>query len=118
VLDGFADAVGGRTQKCRLPKHPTKPYRLAHDAGSAHGRTALPDKMKQLTPLQVLLALMQRELEAGNAKEAAALARAAAPYVHARVVPKRNSPDLSQLTDAQLESYEGWGMEGEAEDPA
>lgn len=75
--------------------------------------------MKQLTPLQVLLVLMQRKLDAGEEKEAAALARAAAPYVHCRALPKRNSnPDLSQLPDAELEAYgEGRGMEAEAQDP-
>jgi hypothetical protein len=76
-----------------------------------------PDKMEQLTPLQVLLALMQRKLEQGDEKEAAALARAAAPYVHPRAVPKRNNPDLSQLTDAELDTYgeeRGMGTEAEA----
>lgn len=74
--------------------------------------------MEHLTPLQVLLALMQRKWDAGDEKEAAALARAAAPYVHSRAVPKRNNPDLSQLTDAELAAYgEGRGMEGAAEDP-
>ncbi len=73
--------------------------------------------MKQLTPLQVLLALTVRKWEAGEEKEAAALARAAAPYVHSRALPKPNNPDLSQLTDAELEAYGGGrGVEAEAED--
>ncbi len=82
-----------------------------------HVDGALPEKMEQLTPLQVLLALMQRKWDAGDAKGAAALARITASYVHSRAVPKRNNPDLSQLTDAELESYaEGRGMEASAED--
>ena len=82
-----------------------------------HADGALPDKMEQLTPLQVLLVLMQRKWDAGDEKGAAALARIAAPYVHSRTLPKRNNPDLSQLTDAELESYgEGRGMEAAAED--
>lgn len=77
-----------------------------------------PDKMKQLTPLQVLLVLMQRKLEAGDEKAAAALARLAAPYVHPRAMRTRDNLDLSQLTDAELEMHGGRrGMEGAAEDP-
>ena len=68
-------------------------------------RTRFPGKMEQLTPLQVLLALMQRKWDAGDENGAAALARMAAPCVHSRTVPKRNNPDLSQLTDAELDSY-------------
>ena len=82
-----------------------------------HADGALPDKMEQLTPLQALLVLMQRKWDAGDEKGAAALARIAASYVYSRGVPKRNNPDLSQLTDAELKSYgEGRGMEAAAED--
>jgi len=72
---------------------------------------------KPLTPLQVLLELMQRAMASENEKEAAALARAA-PCVHARAVPRRNSPDLSTLTYAELDAHgEGPGVAAEAEDP-
>jgi hypothetical protein len=81
-----------------------------------HARTPRPDKMKKLTPLQVLLVLMQRKLDAGDEEGAAALARAAAPYVHSRVTSKRNNPDMSQLTDAELTEHGGGrGMAAEAE---
>lgn len=70
-----------------------------------------------MTPLQVLLDLMQQSYAAGDKKEAAALARSAAPYVHARAAPKRNLQDLSQLTDAELDRLgEGSGTGAEAED--
>ena len=73
--------------------------------------------MKQLTPLQVLLALMQRKWDAGDGQGAAALARSGAPDVHPRAVPKLNNPDQSQLPDAELESYGGGrGREAAAED--
>jgi hypothetical protein len=82
-----------------------------------HADDALPDKMEQLTPLQVMLVLMQRKLDAGDEKGAVALACMAAPYVHSRTARKRNNLDLSQLTDAELDSYgEGRGMEVAAED--
>ncbi len=82
-----------------------------------HAESALLDKMEQLTPLQVLLALMQRKWDAGDENEAAALARATASYVHPRAVTKGNNPDLSQLTDADLDTYgEGRGMEAASED--
>ena len=108
--------LGLRSAKIVLAQAPqeTIPLRVRWQSRT---RTALSDKMEQLTPLQVLLALMQRKWDAGEEKEAAALARAAAPYVHCRATPKPNNPDLSQLTDAELESYgEGRGMEAEADD--
>ncbi len=75
--------------------------------------------MEQLTPLQVLLAVMQRKWDGGDEEEAATLARAAAPYVRSRATSKRNNPDLSQLTDAELDAYgKGRGMEAEAQDQA
>ncbi len=75
--------------------------------------------MEQLTPQQVLLALMQRKWDAGDPEGAAALARMAAPSVHSRATSKRNNPDLSQLTDAELDAYgKGRGMETEAQGQA
>jgi hypothetical protein len=69
-----------------------------------------------MTPLQVIPDLMQQSYAAGDRKEAAALARSAAPYIHARAVPKRNFQDLSQLTDAELDCLgEGPGTGAEAE---
>ena len=78
------------------------------------------ENMKHHTPLQVMLSLMRTKWDAEDWDGAAALARQAAPYVHARAVShQRNSPDLSQLTDDELNSYgEGRGMEAEAEDQA
>lgn len=84
-----------------------------------HVDGALPDKMEQLAPLQVLLVLMQRKWDAGDEEGAAALARMAAPYVLSRAVPKRSNPDLSQLTDAELDAYgEGRGAGAAADDQA
>jgi hypothetical protein len=63
-----------------------------------------------------MLDLMQQSFAAGDRKEAAALARSAAPYIHARAAQKRNFQDLSQLTDAELDCFgDGSGMEAEAE---
>ncbi len=61
--------------------------------------------MEYLTPLQVLLALMQRKWDEGDLDAAAALARSAAPYVHPRAAVNRASPDMSVLTDAELDAY-------------
>ena len=71
----------------------------------ADGRPAPSDAMEQLTPLQVLLTLMRRKLDRGDEKEAAALARAAAPYVHPRAAAKGRGADLSRLTDAELDAH-------------
>ena len=73
--------------------------------------------MKQLIPLQILLAVRQRKWDAGDEQRVAALGRLAAPDVHPRAVPKLNNPDQSQLPDAELESYGGGrGREAAAED--
>lgn len=85
------------------------------------------------TPLQVLLALMQRAWVAEDTDEAAALARAAAPYVHVSTAaraspaararpaakPKHTNSDMSQLTDAELDALgdDGNGVAPEAEAP-
>lgn len=56
------------------------------------------------TPLEILLAAMHRKWEEGDLDAAAALARAAAPYIHPRRAVLRDVPQtgLHQLTDAQL----------------
>ncbi len=69
--------------------------------------------MKKPTPLQVLLAVMHRKWAAGDLDGAASLARSAAAFVHPRAKAKpirrrmaqRDTIDLGQLTDAELDAF-------------
>jgi hypothetical protein len=60
------------------------------------------------TPLRVLLAAMQAFWDAGDLKAAANLARAAAPYLHARrrttLAPFEHGFDAERLSDAELDA--------------
>ena len=58
-----------------------------------------------LTPLAVLLAAMQQKWDEGDIDAAASLARAAAPYVHARraTIREHGETELDRLSDAQLD---------------
>ncbi len=76
------------------------------------------------TPLHVLLKTMHQRWAEGKLDEAAALAKAAAPYLHPRAAAGRGLPDLGSLTDEQLDelcaSFRELGFRGEGseeEDP-
>jgi hypothetical protein len=55
------------------------------------------------SPLDVLLRTMHRHFEAEEYDEAAAAAKAAAPYVHPRPSAARALPDLSAVKDDELD---------------
>ncbi|HTW29532.1 MAG TPA: hypothetical protein VME92_20575 [Acetobacteraceae bacterium] len=56
------------------------------------------------TPLAVMLAVMQRKWQEGDYDAAATLARAAAPYLHARRASARDAaPEPQHWSDAQLQ---------------
>jgi len=59
-----------------------------------------------LTPLQILLTAMREKWAAGDHDGAVAIARAVAPYLHARPTTTNKQPDPTEpnrLTDADLE---------------
>jgi hypothetical protein len=67
------------------------------------------------TPLAVLLAAMHAKWDEGDLEGAAALARAAAPYVHPRRATERPlQPDIAahRLTDAELDLFSDPAGEG------
>lgn len=71
-----------------------------------------------LAPLDILLHEMRRKWEAGDTEGAIALARIAAPFVHARPAPARPAfENLRTMTDAELEALCGAG-DGAGEDAA
>jgi len=69
-------------------------------------RTGVIDDGVPLTPLAVLLRLMREKWQSGDRDGAAALARAAAPYMHPRRANVASHPDplpeAHRLTDAEL----------------
>lgn len=65
-----------------------------------------------VSPLHIMLTLMNRHWAAGNEAEAVALAKLAAPFVHPRAPAARAPIDLSDATDEQLDGeLEGMGPE-------
>jgi len=66
------------------------------------------------TPLAVLLAVMRRKWDEGDLDAAAALARAAAPYLHPRRAALRADgvvADAHRLSDAELDGLLGNGSD-------
>lgn len=55
------------------------------------------------TPLGVILAAMRRKWADGDLDGAAALAKAAAPYIHSRLSAARAPGDLRFLSDDELD---------------
>jgi hypothetical protein len=60
----------------------------------------------ELSPLSVLLQAMRNKWDQGDADGAVAIARTAAPYVHARygnvTGSTHSEPELNRLSDAEL----------------
>lgn len=56
-----------------------------------------------VSPLHIMLTLMNRHWAAGNEAEAVALAKLAAPFVHPRAPAARAPIDLSEASDDQLD---------------
>ena len=72
--------------------------------------------MRNITPLQVLLSVMQQKWKEKDLDGAVALARIAAPYLHAKVPAARAAAELSGVSDDELDRLEcdgGTGTEGE-----
>jgi hypothetical protein len=63
------------------------------------------------TPLEVLLRAMRLRWQGGQVDEAVALAKAAAPYVHAKPLGGRAAA-MSALGDDKLDELCGTGVEG------
>ncbi len=55
------------------------------------------------SPLDVLLKTMHRRWQEGKLEEAVALAKAAAPYLHAKAAAGRAKAGLGALRDEQLD---------------
>jgi len=65
-----------------------------------------------VSPLHIMLTLMNRHWAAGNEAEAVALAKLAAPFVHPRAPAARPPIDLSEASDEQLDGeHEGLDTE-------
>lgn len=54
------------------------------------------------SPLEVLLFVMKSFLTDGRLKEAADIAKAAAPYVHPKAAPERSGVALADMRDEDL----------------
>lgn len=68
--------------------------------------------MKAVTPLQILLSAMRRKWKEQDEAGAVALAKIAAPYMHAKVPAARPSADLSGVSDDELDRFERGGGAG------
>jgi len=75
------------------------------------------------SPLDVLLKTMHRRWQEGKLEEAVALAKAAAPYLHAKATTGKGLRGLGALRDEQLDELcaelceRGVGGAGAAEEP-
>ncbi len=75
------------------------------------------------SPLDVLLKTMHRRWQEGKLEEAVALAKAAAPYLHAKAAAGRGKIGLGALRDEQLDELcaelceRGGGGADSAEEP-
>lgn len=74
--------------------------------------------MVEPSPLHVLLCVMRRKWRDGDEDGAVALAKAAAPYVHPRAPAARPIPDLSQVSDDELDELGAPGGAGAADGDA
>lgn len=70
--------------------------------------------MVEPSPLLVMLTVMRRKWRDGDEDGAVALAKAVAPYVHPRAPAARLSPELSQVSDDELDEIDGGGGAGAA----
>jgi hypothetical protein len=73
---------------------------------------------KNVTPLHVLLSVMRQKWDDQDLDGAVALAKIAAPYLHAKVSAARPAADLSGASDDELDRFErGGGASASNEDP-
>jgi hypothetical protein len=71
--------------------------------------------MVEPSPLHVMLTVMRRKWRDGDEDGAVALAKAVAPYVHPRAPAARQSPELSQVSDDELDELGGGRGAGAAD---
>ncbi len=73
--------------------------------------------MSEPTPLHVLLLVMRQKWREGYLDGAVALAKIAAPYLHAKVPATRPAADLAGVSDDELDRFErGSGTRPPGED--
>ena len=70
--------------------------------------------MAEVTPLYVLLSVMQTRWKEEDFEAAVGLAKAAAPYVHGRAATVAGPGDMSEMPDEELEG----GVEAERAEAA
>jgi hypothetical protein len=68
--------------------------------------------MDEPTPLQILLLVMRQRWRDEDVDGAVALAKIAAPYLHARVPAARPAADLAGVSDDELDRFDGGGGAG------
>lgn len=74
--------------------------------------------MTELTPLHILLSVMRQKWRDGDLDGAVALAKTAAPYLHAKMPASRAAADLAGVSDDELDRFERGGGAGSAgQDP-
>ena len=69
-------------------------------------------------PLDVMLHTMRSHWREGRVEEAIALAKAAAPYLHAKAVGSRAAATLAALEDDQLDELCRGTLDGAATTPS
>jgi hypothetical protein len=57
------------------------------------------------TPLEVILSIMRQDFASGKTDRAIELAKAAAPYLHAKATITAVNLDFSKMRDSQLDEY-------------
>lgn len=80
----------------------------------------LPEQIAAMSPLDIMLQAMQIEAQSGDWRAAAALAKEAAPYLHAKKAPESgtdNDTDVVRqsyiMVPEQTESMEAWTREAQ-----
>jgi len=74
--------------------------------------------MVEASPLHVMLTVMRRKWRDGDEAGAVALAKVAAPYVHAKVPAARPGLDISQISDEELDGHDGCEGDGSVDGDA
>ena len=81
-----------------MPKRPDLDYQSPY--------AELPPPPTAPSPLAILLATMRGKFDAGDLDGAVAIARIAAPYLHARVPAATPATDFAAMPDADLDALQ------------
>jgi hypothetical protein len=84
--------------KKALPRCPTEDY-----TESDADQSVVTAPRAKITPLDLILELMQKRYSAQDLDGAVALARIAAPYIHSRMRAAEPQRDLATMLDADLD---------------